>query len=248
MVDPSMAVSAQGGSDFRIGDVFSKAFEIFGRNFLAFVVLALLSNILTFLYLFGLVQGIVSGSQQTTALVAGLLGLLGSLIATGAIIYGVLQKLRNQDFSVGQSLEIGVRFMLPILAVSILVGLAMILGLILLIVPGLILICMYYVAVPVCVAERPGIVASLSRSAFLTKGYRWRVFGILVVVAIANSLVQYLAGLILAGVGLYALVFGPLVLTSIVSAFGAVLNGVMYYQLRVAKEGVDIETIARVFD
>jgi uncharacterized membrane protein len=228
--------------------VFSRAFEIFGRHFLAFVVLALLSNILTFLYLFGLLQGIVGGSPQMSAGIAGLLGFVGSLIATGAIIYGVLQKLRHQDFSIGRSLEIGLRFVFPILGVSFLVGLAVCLGLILLVVPGVMLICMYYVAVPVCVAERPGIVASLSRSSFLTKGYRWRVFGILVVLALANGAVNYVSGLILASAGLYALVFGPLVLTSVVSAFGAVVNGVIYYQLRVAKEGVDIETIARVFD
>ena len=115
-------------------------------------------------------------------------------------------------------------------------------------VPGLILFCMFYVAVPVCVVERPGVFASLSRSAFLTKGYRWKVFGTLIVIMIASIAVQYVARLILGSAGLYVLLFGAQVLNTVVGAFGSVLNGVIYYQLRVAKEGVDIETIARVFD
>jgi len=247
MVDPSMAVSAQGRGDFRVGDVFSKSFEIFGRHFFAFLILALLSNILVFLYLFGLMQGMIGGARSAPA-IAGVLALIGSLIANGAIIYGVVQKLRNQDFSVGRSLEIGLRSLVPILGVSIVFGLAATLGLVLLIVPGLIVICMFYVAVPACVVERPGVFASLSRSSFLTKGHRWQIFGILVVLILANAVVEYVAGLVLARAGLYVVVFGPLVLSTVVSAFGAVVNGVIYYQLRVAKEGVDIETIARVFD
>jgi hypothetical protein len=35
---------------------------------------------------------------------------------------------------------------------------------------------------------------------------------------------------------------------AIASAFGAVVAGVFYHQLRVAKDGVDIEIIAGVFD
>lgn len=248
MVDPSVAVSGRGAGDFRVGDVFSRAFEIFGRHFAAFVVLALLSNIPVFLYLFGLIQGLWTSGPQYAPAISGFLAMVGSLIATGAIIYGVVQRLRNQSFSVGRSLAIGLGSMIPILGVSIVVGVLVTLGMILLIVPGIMVFCAYYVAVPACVVERPGVFASMSRSSFLTKGQRWRIFGILLVVLIANAIVQYLAGQILASAGLYMLVFGPLVLSTVVSAFGAVLNGVVYYQLRVAKDGVDIEQIARVFD
>jgi hypothetical protein len=247
MVDPSMAVSGQGRGDFRVGDVFSKSFEIFGRHVFAFLILALLSNILVFLYLFGLIHGVFTAGRAAPA-IAGVLALLGSLIANGAIIYGVVQKLRNQDFSVGRSLQIGLSSMFPILGVSIVFGLAAGIGLVLLVVPGVIVFCMFYVALPACVVERPGVFGSLSRSAFLTKGFRWQIFGIMVVLVLANLVVEYLAGLLLASAGLYVTVFGPLVLSTVVSAFSAVINGVIYYQLRVAKEGVDIETIARVFD
>lgn len=248
MVDPSVAMPDRGAGELRVGDAFSRSFEIFSRHFGAFLVLALVSNLPVFLYLFALTQGIGTGNQGTAAGISAFLSMLGSLIANGAILYGVVQRLRNQPFTVGRCLSIGLGALLPILGVSITVGVLTMLGTILLIVPGIMVFCAYYVAVPACVVERPGVFASLSRSGFLTKGQRWKIFGILVVVVVASAVVQYIAGAVLGQMGLYAAVFGPLALTSIVSAFGAVLNGVVYYQLRVAKDGVDIEQIARVFD
>jgi hypothetical protein len=248
MVDPSMAAPSRGVGDFRVGDALSRSFEIFSRHFGAFLVLALVSNLPVLLYLFGLIQGVFTGNQGTVTGISGFLGFLGSLIANGAILYGVVQRLRNQSFTIGSCLAIGVGVMLPILGVSIVVGVLTMLGMILLIVPGIMVFCACYVAVPACVVERQGVFASLSRSGFLTKGHRWRIFGIAIVLVIASAVVQAIAEAVLGAMGLYIAVFGPLVLTSVVSAFGAVVNGVVYYQLRVAKEGVDIEEIARVFD
>jgi hypothetical protein len=38
------------------------------------------------------------------------------------------------------------------------------------------------------------------------------------------------------------------VMGAVLGAFNGVIVGVFYYQLRVAKEGVDIDQIAKVFD
>ena len=47
-------------------------------------------------------------------------------------------------------------------------------------------ICMWFVTLPACVLERTGPIRSLSRSAFLTKGHRWRVFGLILLVLLVN--------------------------------------------------------------
>jgi hypothetical protein len=104
------------------------------------------------------------------------------------------------------------------------------------------------VAAPVCIAEREGVGASLSRSRFLTKGHRWQIFGAMVLIAVL--------GLILIGVlTTAAFMTGPIGLTvvfdgvqAVFGAFYAVMAAVFYYQLRVAKEGVDLAKIASVFD
>ena len=64
----------------------------------------------------------------------------------------------------------------------------------------------------------------------------------------ASMAAQYVARAVLGGAAGHVVVLGGHLLNTVVSAFGAVLSGVVYYQLRVAKEGVDIETVARVFD
>jgi hypothetical protein len=106
---------------------------------------------------------------------------------------------------------------------------------------------MYFVAAPVCIAERAGIGASLRRSRFLTKGHRWQIFGAFLLILIL--------GLIAAGVIFEAIsMFGSIArivqnaVQAIFATFNAVLAGVFYYQLRVAKEGVDLAKIASVFD
>jgi hypothetical protein len=94
-----------------------------------------------------------------------------------------------------------------------------------------------------------GVLASMSRSAFLTKGNRWRIFGILflifVVLVVIGGLIGFF-GARIGGMTMVTILQYPL--EAIAGAFNAVALGVLYYQLRVAKEGVDIEKIASVFD
>ena len=106
-----------------------------------------------------------------------------------------------------------------------------------------------YVAVPACVVEEWGVVQSLTRSAELTKGYRWPILWLILLVmigaAIVSSLfvamVQMIAGEVLAS----------LLDTAIqvyLTALGSTLVAIIYYRLRVIKDGVDIDRIAHVFD
>jgi uncharacterized membrane protein len=80
------------------------------------------------------------------------------------------------------------------IGVSVLAWLAMVLGLVLLVVPGIIAFCTFAVAVPVLLRERRGVIASLGRSRELTEGHRWKTLGISillwVVQAIASGLVS----------------------------------------------------------
>ena len=131
------------------------------------------------------------------------------------------------------------------LLVGILTGLAALA----LIVPGIMVACAFYVAVPACVIERIGPRASLKRSGELTRGNRWGVFGLVILVAVGTII---LAGALAAlgaviGGAVLATIF-TFVAEVVVEAFGAVVTAVVYHDLRVAKEGVDIDQIAGVFD
>jgi hypothetical protein len=108
---------------------------------------------------------------------------------------------------------------------------------------------MWYVGTPVCVVEQKGPLASLGRSSELTKGHRWKIFGmvllLIVVAAIGGGIIVALLGL----TGSFVLIkLGSLVWNGVWGAFYAIFGVVTYHDLRVAKEGVDTDQIASVFD
>jgi len=151
--------------------------------------------------------------------------------------------------SLSQSVRAGLGRWLPLIGLTICSGLAMCVGFLLLIVPGVILMIMWYVAVPACVVERLGISASMARSSALTKGYRWHVFGAWALIATASGMIAAVVKGVLGLIGSTGLaISGSLAWTAFAGAFGAIFVVVAYYDLRVAKEGIDIRQIAAVFE
>jgi len=89
----------------------------------------------------------------------------------------------------------------------------------------------------------------LKRSAALTKGHRWKVFGLLALLSIVSIIVSQLVELALAPFGNIVLsMLGTLIWSALWGAYYAIAVVVTYHDLRVAKEGIDIEQIAAVFD
>ena len=130
-------------------------------------------------------------------------------------------------------------------------------GTILLVIPGVIAYLMLWVAIPVAVIERPGAAASLRRSAQLTKGHRWQILGIVVLIQILQIVVSIviiaLVDLLLLAPGNDPSASAPLaavdwVLQAFFTALAAVISAVGYHDLRVSKEGLDTQQIAAVFD
>jgi len=115
-------------------------------------------------------------------------------------------------------------------------------------VPGIIAWTMLYVAVPACIGERLGVIASLNRSAALTKGDRWKLLGlglvIVLAIAIPGIIVQQL-GFKLGGPA--GLSIAEYLLQAVSMPFQATVATVVYQALRSAKEGTAIETLSEVF-
>lgn len=137
---------------------------------------------------------------------------------------------------------------IPILAMAVFMFDPWVMALILF-APGLILLTLWYVAIPVCVMERRGVFRSLGRSGALTKGARSKLFA-LVALDIA---VTYISGtFVYDAVGLYAGYWGAIAvqfaLVSLQYAFTGVLVAVVFYGLCVQKRSFDPGRIAVVFD
>jgi hypothetical protein len=132
-------------------------------------------------------------------------------------------------------------------------------GLILLIVPGVLLYIMWSVASPALVAERTGVFGALARSSALTKGARWKVFGVQFLLLIINWIFSAVLSetlLATAGADLTKLTSTGLpvswILLSAVS--GTIINTVwstvqasLYVELRNWKEGLPERSLAEIF-
>ena len=178
-----------------------------------------------------------------------LLRLVLGPIGTAVSLYGAYQAMRGQPFTVGDSFRAAWGRLGAVFGAALLGGLITIVLMMLLIVPGIMALCALYVALPACVVERLGPVNCLRRSRELTRGARWRIFGMILVVGLIGAMLGGTAGGVVGAtrnsvaIGIVTYVAGV-----IGSAFSAVLAAVAYRDLRIAKEGIDIDSLAKVFE
>ena len=243
--------------DFGVGDVISKSFNTYFKNIIPFSLIGLLMVSPLYIYAFlvlgtsnidliGATGGTDLGSVLLGGIISGLLYMVLTYVAYAAITFGTVRALQGKPASFSEILTRGFATMFPVLGVAIVSGIAIGFGMILFIIPGIIISVIIYVAIPVAVLEKPGVFMSLSRSADLTKGFRWKVLGIAIVVFVISFIVSFAAAFVVGTEGLVAL-FLNLIADALVIAVGAVFIAVTYQELRRVKEGVDIDTIASVF-
>jgi hypothetical protein len=196
------------------------------------------------------------GANIGRSLIGGFIAGLFGLILQGTIIYGAVGDLNGRPVSVTDSLRVGLRAFLPLLGLGILLGLAIGLGLILLIVPGVLLALAWCVAVPAYVVERPGIIASIQRSAELTRGSRLMIFVLFIVYLVASIVIGIVFGaaggiLSFASGGAFSLVSRVVIQPVIAVAqamVGATGAAVLYVDLRRVRDGVGPEGLSAIFD
>jgi hypothetical protein len=166
-----------------------------------------------------------------------LLGLLVVLIADfvlQATLVKAVQDVRDGrvDLSIGETISAVTPSLSAVIGASILASIGIWIGFLLIIVPGLYLMTIWAVIVPVIVIERSGALASFTRSRELVRGRGWHVFGTLVLVYIIQIVVEYLLSLIFSalphvlGDGLSSVISGTLI-----SPFLALVVTLVYYRL-----------------
>ncbi len=131
--------------------------------------------------------------QQQAAILTGV-GMFFTALATAAVIHRIFQQIQGNEASFVGSLRFGLRRVGAVLLINFLTGLLTFLGCLAFFVPGFVIATMLFVAVPVSVAEGRDIFDSLRRSADLTRGSRWGIFGLLIIPT------SFVAGLNLAAI------------------------------------------------
>jgi len=186
-------------------------------------------------------------------LLESLVSMLAGLVVTGALTFGVLQSLHGRPVTVGALMGSGFGKLGRVFLVSFGVGIFVLLGSLLLVVPGVMAYCALFVAIPAVVVEQDLLPSdALSRSRALTKGSRWGIFVVALVVLVV-TVVLGVAGEALAAAGSEALphpipVLLATVAIALASALGATASAVAYHDLRVAREGIATADLVKVFE
>ncbi|MCW3032370.1 MAG: hypothetical protein JWM60_715 [Solirubrobacterales bacterium] len=130
----------------------------------------------------GVISTVLIKAGSGLALIAELVGLVATWLFTGMVVELVsdLQDGRR-DATPAQLLRAVVPVLGSLILVAIVAGIAILVGFVLIIVPGLILLTIWSVAVPVVVLEKPPGLRALSRSRELVRGNGWQVFGVILV-------------------------------------------------------------------
>jgi len=245
---PAAAAPALGTlrGSFGVGEVLGQTFSIYFSNLLPFTLLTAFALAPAYALVF-----LVGRAPQASALVIvsslllGLVSILSSNIATGAITFGVFQQLRGKDASIVECLGRGLSLLLPVFGLAFVQSLGIGIAMLACLVPGILLAVRWAVSIPAAVTEGTGISDSIERSTYLTDGLRWDVFGVLFVLGLIQVGSVFLLRLVAGNPTLLLLLTG--VKDLLVVGLSATASAVMYYRLRSLKESIDVDQIASVF-
>lgn len=216
-----------------VGDTLSEVFSIYKDN--AGVLLPVAFGLFL---LAAVVSGLLLGSSLLLLALA-----IAVQFAVATLYQGTVVELVSdvqdgrRDSTAGDLLSSAAPFILPLIGLAIVVGICIGLGLLLFVVPGLILMTIWAVAVPTLVVEKAGVFESLGRSRDLVRGNGWEVFGVIVVtfiiVFVASAVFGSIADAISDG-ALLRIVFS-LLASTLTAPIAALVASVMYFRLRAIK-------------
>ena len=242
---------------FSAGEVIGRSFSVWLRNFVPFSVVTLAINVP--LFVLAAIAPLDAGPAWS--LLLNLVSGLAELVVAGALTYGVLEGLRGSRVPLGTLLRTGFAKLWRVFVVSFGVGIRVFLGTLLLVIPGIVLFCRLYVAIPAAVVEPIDATDAIGRSRTLTEGSRWGIFLVVLVAFLVTLVAAILVGLLVGGIAgvLLALgdpalgprvfaVLGTVIRTLVWTPLPACASAVAYHDLRVAKEGVDTSALVKVFE
>lgn len=192
--------------DFSVGRVFSRAFGLVRDTVtsvgLFTLILVLLEGGASYFVQSSLLKnlsGMVgpTGRLNFDAALASLFG-MGSLLGILVLgfswaggVGGMLVYARTGRSTLGDCLTTGVSGFLPVLAITVLYWTGFAIGWLFLIVPGVILACMWAVTVPAYLAEDAGILGAFGRSRDLTRGNRLSIFGVFLLMIVGYYILSF---------------------------------------------------------
>jgi len=256
-----------------LGEILDRTFSLYRNNFLLFLGIAAIPQLLILALHLG--QLLLTGAVGTTVIdrsrapladgtaavfgIASIVGiivyLVAYLFAQGGAVFAVSELYLGRTTTIGQSLGRMRGNTGSLLGVTLLNGICILVGLILLIIPGIWLACRLITCVPAALLENLGARDSLERSYRLTEDNAGRAFVIYLVyflmAIIAGALFAYPAEFMMVlsvrthpeSLRMWAALVqvGNSIAETLVTPILLIATAVFYYDLRVRKEAFDLQ-------
>ena len=271
-----MTIAQTAAPRFDMGRVVKRTLSVTGKNFGVFALLSVLSGLTS-------AAMVAAGNQFGADIQAGgfptlntilvlviwvLLYLASAMLLQGGVIHGAVASLNGRRASIADCLSTGLKYLWPMSLIGLLATLGVMAAAVLLIVPGIILMVMWACVGPACVVEHTGVSGAFRRSADLTRGHRWPIFGLYVAYIISMFVIFFVIGFLVGivigfGVAAYTQdaaaatasastsateLVGGAINTMLSLITGSAFSASTYYELREIKEGIGPEALASVFD
>lgn len=234
-------------SEMSVGEILDSALKLYRSNwktFLAIVAIVMVP------YIF--IQSILVSSLAPVfgAILTLVLAFIITPFVTGAVAKATADIYLGSSPEVGETYSFALGKLGSLLIVSILYGLVVVGGLILLIIPGIYFAVKYIFSTTAVIVENRSGIDALKRSGALSKEFFWKIFGTLILTAIIVLIVGALLGFLL------QFVLSPLpdwlgmgmsesIATVITTPFQTMVIVLLYFDLRIRKEAFDLSVMAQ---
>jgi hypothetical protein len=243
-----------------IAELLDRTFSYYRRHFVLFVGIMALPALFTLLLQLPrvLLQPASTGIAITLPwmLLSLAVTLIASTLSHGATVIAVSQIQLGRETNVRDAFATIRSQLGELIVISMNVGLRVLLGLLLFVVPGVLLALRYALTVPVAILEQNGVSASMARSGDLTRGDRGRIFIIyvlLLVLIFVGGMVWQIPAMLAARIVTGATrpqempiaaqvvtQFGSFVSQSVLGPIMTIALTLVYYDERVRKEAFDL--------
>jgi hypothetical protein len=226
-------------------EIIDASFQLLRRHYTQLVAVAVVA-LLPYIVLVAVTGG--TGTASPSALLVVLAQYLCAALAEAAVIVGVSQAYLEGSVDIQHALVSTAGRLPTILLAGFFRGMAVMVGFLALFFPGIYVLLRTFAIIPVVVLEERSAGESFRRSWDLAKGEVWKVFVTLLlawlIFFVLYLLLAMIAGM-LASRNERASSLIVAILLALVYPITGVVTTLLYYDIRVRREGFDLELLAR---